>query len=45
MGSLQSTILGFGIFRILAKKFDLFRNFGPTENVVLQTTAVATATM
>lgn len=45
MGSLQSTILGFGFFKLLGKKLRLFQNFGPTENVVLQTTAVATATM
>lgn len=45
MGSLQSTILGFGFFKIMQRKFKYFRDFGPYENVVLQTTAVATATM
>lgn len=45
MGSLQSTLLGFGVFKLLEQKFLLFKNFGPLENVILQTTAVATATM
>jgi OPT family oligopeptide transporter len=43
MGSLQSTILGFGVFKLLRPYLD--REFGPLENVVLQTVAVATATM
>eukprot|EP01116_Phalansterium_solitarium_P003425 TRINITY_DN1424_c0_g1_i1.p1 TRINITY_DN1424_c0_g1~~TRINITY_DN1424_c0_g1_i1.p1 ORF type:complete len:663 (-),score=185.50 TRINITY_DN1424_c0_g1_i1:463-2451(-) len=42
MGSLQSTLLGFGVFRLLRRQVP---NFGPLENVILQTTAVATATM
>ena len=43
MGSLQSTILGFGVFKLLRPY--LRAQFGPLENVVLQTVAVATATM
>ena len=42
-GSLQSTILGFGLFKLLRPR--LRRSFGPLENVALQTVAVATATM
>jgi OPT family oligopeptide transporter len=42
-GSLQSTILGFGLFKLLRPC--LRRSFGPLENVALQTVAVATATM
>jgi uncharacterized oligopeptide transporter (OPT) family protein len=42
MGSIQSAILGFGVFKLLQK---YVHNFGPFENVVLQTVAVATATM
>jgi uncharacterized oligopeptide transporter (OPT) family protein len=55
MGSLQSTLLGYGSIvalqkvgmRLLvnSKSFSFFNTFGPLENVVLQTTAVATATM
>jgi hypothetical protein len=55
MGSLQSTLLGYGSIvalqkvgmRLLvnSKSFSFFKTFGPLENVVLQTTAVATATM
>lgn len=45
MGSLQSTLLGFGTFKLLQRRFSLFSNFSPVENVLLQTTAVATATM
>eukprot|EP01119_Soliformovum_irregulare_P015796 TRINITY_DN4505_c0_g2_i1.p1 TRINITY_DN4505_c0_g2~~TRINITY_DN4505_c0_g2_i1.p1 ORF type:complete len:370 (-),score=83.97 TRINITY_DN4505_c0_g2_i1:989-2098(-) len=46
MGSLQSSLLGFGVFKILAKgKWAVFQGFGPLENVVLQSTAVAAATM
>jgi uncharacterized oligopeptide transporter (OPT) family protein len=43
MGSLQSTILGYGVFKLLRPY--LSDQFGPLENVVLQTVAVATATM
>ncbi|EFA78201.1 hypothetical protein PPL_08851 [Heterostelium album PN500] len=43
MGSLQSTLLGFLVFRLLQKK--LSRHFNHFENVLLQTIAVATATM
>jgi len=42
MGSLQSSVLGFGVFRALQR---FAPNFTPLENVVLQTVAVATATM
>jgi len=41
MGSLQSSLLGFGIFKLLFRA----KTFGPIENVLLQTAAVATATM
>lgn len=44
MGSLQSAILGFGIFRLLERRCGL-RGFTMEENVIVQTTAVATATM
>ncbi|KAI9472431.1 MAG: OPT oligopeptide transporter protein-domain-containing protein [Benjaminiella poitrasii] len=43
MMSLQSSLLGFAIFKPFQHL--LKRRFGPIENVVLQTTAVATATM
>ncbi|KAI9230491.1 MAG: OPT oligopeptide transporter protein-domain-containing protein [Piptocephalis tieghemiana] len=43
MMSLQSSLLGFAIFKPLQGR--LKTPFGPVENVVLQTTAVATATM
>jgi len=47
MGSLQSTLLGFGLFRAMScgGTTNLFSKFGPLDNVLLQTTAVATATM
>jgi len=47
MGSLQSTLLGFGLFKALSfgSTTNLFGRFGPLDNVLLQTTAVATATM
>ncbi|PRP87181.1 hypothetical protein PROFUN_01443 [Planoprotostelium fungivorum] len=47
MGSLQSTLLGFGLIKALSlgKTNNLFGRFGPLDNVLLQTTAVATATM
>jgi len=49
MGSLQSTILGFLAFRLignfLARHKYQFAHFTYLENVVLQTAAVATATM
>eukprot|EP01006_Ploeotia_vitrea_P012351 TRINITY_DN32772_c0_g1_i1.p1 TRINITY_DN32772_c0_g1~~TRINITY_DN32772_c0_g1_i1.p1 ORF type:complete len:651 (-),score=44.03 TRINITY_DN32772_c0_g1_i1:87-1904(-) len=41
MGSLQSTLVGFLLFKVLRPKVPL----GPEENVVLQSTAVATATL
>jgi len=41
MGSLQSSLLGFAIFKVLLRD----QTFGPIENVLLQTAAVATATM
>lgn len=44
MGSLQSAILGFGIFRLLEKSCGI-KGFSMEENVIVQTTAVATATM
>lgn len=43
MMSLQSSLLGFAIFKPFQNA--LKYKFGPVENVVLQTTAVATATM
>ncbi|ORX65863.1 OPT superfamily oligopeptide transporter [Linderina pennispora] len=43
MMSLQSSLVGFAVFKALDKVLDV--KFGPAENVVLQTTAVATATM
>lgn len=47
MMSLQSALLGFAIFKILPSLLpSLFsRPFTPQENVILQTTAVATGTM
>lgn len=49
MGSLQSTILGFLVFRLignfLTRHKIQFTHFTYLENVVLQSTAVATATM
>ena len=44
MGSLQSAILGFGVFRVL-HCFDCMKGFTVEENVIVQTTSVATATM
>lgn len=44
MGSLQSAILGFGIFKLL-ERFDCMKGFTVEENVIVQTTSVATATM
>ncbi|EIE87658.1 hypothetical protein RO3G_12369 [Rhizopus delemar RA 99-880] len=43
MMSLQSSLLGFALFKPFQNI--LKHKFGPVENVVLQTTAVATATM
>ncbi|KAI9591589.1 OPT oligopeptide transporter protein-domain-containing protein [Syncephalis fuscata] len=43
MMSLQSSLLGFAIFKPLNRYLRV--PFGPIENVLLQTTAVATATM
>ena len=46
MGSLQSAILGFGAFRVLQKAGVAgFDSFTVSEIVIVQTTAVATATM
>jgi hypothetical protein len=46
MGSLQSAILGFGAFRVLQKAgIAGFETFSVSEIVIVQTTAVATATM
>eukprot|EP00026_Physarum_polycephalum_P004523 Phypoly_transcript_04544.p1 GENE.Phypoly_transcript_04544~~Phypoly_transcript_04544.p1 ORF type:complete len:680 (+),score=116.58 Phypoly_transcript_04544:85-2124(+) len=49
MGSLQSTVLGFLFFRLVQKFMDKhhigYTPFTYLENVLLQTTAVATATM
>lgn len=48
MMSLQSALLGFAIFRVpafLPRLFPSMKPFTPQENVVLQTTAVATGTM
>ena len=44
MGSLQSAILGFGIFKLL-ERFKCMKGFTVEENVIVQTTSVATATM
>ncbi|GMH39989.1 hypothetical protein BSKO_07893 [Bryopsis sp. KO-2023] len=44
MGSLQSAILGFGAFKAF-QSCGLGRGFSVTENVIIQTTSVATATM
>lgn len=44
MGSLQSAILGYGIFKVL-KQLGLVSGFSIAENVIVQTTSVATATM
>ncbi|KAJ2005224.1 OPT super [Coemansia thaxteri] len=43
MMSLQSSLVGFAVFKALEHLLDI--PFGPAENVVLQSTAVATATM
>ena len=47
MMSLQSALLGFAIFRVLPALLPRFFRapFTPQENVILQTTAVATGTM
>lgn len=44
MGSLQSAILGFGIFQVL-KRQGWVAGFSIAENVIVQTCAVASATM
>ncbi|BDA51281.1 Putative oligopeptide transporter YGL114W [Coccomyxa sp. Obi] len=44
MGSLQSAVLGFGIFRVL-ERYGITSGLSVAENVILQTTSVATATM
>eukprot|EP01127_Copromyxa_protea_P015255 TRINITY_DN435_c0_g1_i1.p1 TRINITY_DN435_c0_g1~~TRINITY_DN435_c0_g1_i1.p1 ORF type:complete len:657 (+),score=104.12 TRINITY_DN435_c0_g1_i1:100-2070(+) len=41
MGSLQTSLLGFAVFKVILRD----QTFGPIENVLLQTAAVATATM
>ena len=43
MMSLQASLLGFALFKPF--QTHLVKEFGPTENVYLQTVAVATATM
>ncbi|KAF8059133.1 oligopeptide transporter [Scenedesmus sp. PABB004] len=45
MGSLQSAILGYGLFRGLSAAGLCAAPLGVGENVIVQTTAVATATM
>eukprot|EP00126_Sphaerothecum_destruens_P009670 Sdes_comp20558_c0_seq1m15362 len=46
MGSLPSTLLGFAFFKFMSKTgIRCFQGFSAHENVVLQTVAVATATM
>jgi uncharacterized oligopeptide transporter (OPT) family protein len=42
MGSIQSALIGYGIFQVLPTRG---RPFGALENVVVQTVAVATATL
>jgi uncharacterized oligopeptide transporter (OPT) family protein len=44
MGSLQSALLGFGFFKLLQTR-GWASSFSAAENVIVQTTAVATATM
>jgi len=44
MGSLQSAVLGFGLFKSL-QRFGWGQDFTVAECVIVQTTAVATATM
>lgn len=44
MGSLQSAILGFGIFQVL-RRYGWVQDFSIAENVIVQTCAVASATM
>ncbi|KAJ2166347.1 OPT super, partial [Coemansia sp. RSA 551] len=43
MMSLQASLVGFAVFKALEGVLSV--PFGPAENVILQTTAVATATM
>ncbi|KAJ1742422.1 OPT super [Coemansia sp. RSA 1086] len=43
MMSLQASLVGFAVFKALERVLSV--PFGPAENVILQTTAVATATM
>ncbi|KAL7421264.1 OPT superfamily [Cryptotrichosporon argae] len=45
MMSLQSALLGYAIFQLVPLAFPSSRPLTPQENVVLQTTAVATGTM
>ena len=42
--ALQSAVLGFGIFRVL-ERYGITSGLSVAENVILQTTSVATATM
>jgi len=44
MGSVQSAVLGFGLFKA-GQRMGFLRDFTVAENVIVQTTAVATATM
>ena len=49
MGSIQSALIGFGLFQLpwrrCAGRGRGYRPFGPLENVVVQTVSVATATL
>jgi hypothetical protein len=45
MGSMQSAILGYGVFQGLSAAKVISRQLSVAENVIVQTTAVATATM
>ena len=40
----QSAVLGFGVFRVL-ERYGITSGLSVAENVILQTTSVATATM
>ena len=41
---MQSAVLGFGVFRVL-ERYGVTSGLSVGENVILQTTSVATATM
>eukprot|EP00775_Hariotina_reticulata_P013158 gene13158-13288_t len=45
MGSMQSAILGYGVFQGLSAAGVISRHLSVAENVIVQTTSVATATM